>query len=274
MFQRQHTGNWKAHGVLAKGVRFTICCVLLTAAAHADTVSLTLNADYPSAYTFYSYTATDGSAQDAPVAPYLATLTDTDGLFKNTPVSAICYDINNPTDVGTVYTGHFAYYTDLASMEATYLVNMLNLDGDNSTSASVRGPIGLAIWQIMFPSSTQTDGSNFPADPAAVTYENQAYQAVTSGLWTVADSNLYPTFMPDNTAAQRFGVILAMAPPVEVSATPEPSSWILLGSALAVTALAKRLMPRACPIVAGTGRSTVSSASPELRSARGACGGY
>jgi hypothetical protein len=233
-----NSSNAQLRRRLAVGLKLT-SCLLFAAAAQADTISLTLNPQFPSAYSFYSYTATDGSAQDVPVAPYLTTLSDTDGLFNNTPVLTICNDLNNPTNVGEVYTGHFAYNTDTASMEATYLDNLLNLAGGTAAPLATKGAISLAIWQIMFPSSTQTDGSYFPIDPAAAVYENQAYQAVIDGAWTTYDSSFYPTFEPDDTSSQRFGVIFASTK--GILAAPEPGSLSLFGfGLLAVAVLSRR----------------------------------
>src|ERR1019366_2505056 len=207
----------------------TCSCSLFVAAASASTMSVTLSSAYPSAYSFYSYTATDGSAQNnIPVAPYLATLNQT-GVFNNQTAYVICYDLNNPSNIGQAYTGHLAYNTDTATLEATYLANQLNLLGVYAAPTSLKGAISMAIWATMFPSSTKTDGSYFPADPAAQVWETQASGAVQSGLWTVADSNLYPTFIPDDTTSQRFGVIeTSVTPPQITYVAPEPGTmWLL-----------------------------------------------
>jgi hypothetical protein len=68
---------------------------------------------------------------------------------------------------GRAYTGHYAYPTDLASMEATYLVDLMSASGGYTAPLAEQGAISLAIWQIMFPTSTKTDGTYFPVDPAA-----------------------------------------------------------------------------------------------------------
>jgi hypothetical protein len=217
-----------------------IWLLFAAAAARADTVTLTLDPNYPSAYIFYSYTATDGTSQTLPINPYLATMNDPS--IGTESILAICFDINNPTYAGTAYTGHYAYPTDLASMEATYLVDLMSASGGYTAPLAEQGAISLAIWQIMFPTSTKTDGTYFPADPAALAYETQANLAVTSGGWTIADSAQYPIFMPDDTTAQRFGIVLPGVSPIDAPGppAPEPPYLPLLGVALLGVAFTRR----------------------------------
>jgi hypothetical protein len=80
----------------------------------------------------------------------------------------------------------------------------------------------MAIWETMNPSST-TGGFPFPSDPAAQPYEIGAASAVSDGLWTAADSAVYPTWVPADPSIQRFGVVLS---------APEPASWILMGAGM------------------------------------------
>jgi len=140
----------------------------------------------------------------------------------------MCYDMNSPTDIGTVYLGTVTPLTVSnpnyqALMETTYLDNeLIYSDGGLSAPLATRGAISTAIWQIMNSSST-TEVTPFPDDPAAQTYITDAITAVGNGTWTLEDANQYPTWGPDITTIQRFGGF----PPV-----PEPTSLILLGTGL------------------------------------------
>jgi hypothetical protein len=209
--------------------------LLFAGAAGADQFSVTLNPNYPSAYTFYN---------NVPVAPYQVTVSDMQGLYNDAAAYAICLDYDNSSYVGVAYTGKLVENTDLASMEASYLTNLLNSDGNLSASPTTRGQISFAIWQIMFPSSTQADGSYFPADPTAAGLELQAYDAVASGQWTSQDSSLYPTFVPDDTSAQRFALTFANTSPITFasanfessSPAPEPGAFALFGAGLILIA--------------------------------------
>jgi hypothetical protein len=137
--------------------------------------------------------------------------------------------MNAATNIGTTYSGSVEPVTDFIGststdiMEATYLGNELMNDGGLNAPLATKGAISTAIWQIMNASST-TGVTPFPSNPAAQPYIADAVVAVGNGTWTVADANLYTTWMPDDIASiQRFD---APAP------TPEPGSFILFGTGL------------------------------------------
>ena len=202
-------------------------CLALATAAHAGAiVDLTLDGNFaPPDYVFYSYTDTSGQQQNnVPIGPYLSYATGPG--FDNTLVYTFCYDFNSPTYVGTAYEGSFQQLTDPATMEATYLINELYGMGLTNAPLATRGAISFAIWEIMNPSS-DTSLSQFPTNPASLSYENEAYTAVTNGSWTTADSARYPTWVPDDPAVQRFGVVSTTLPPI-----PEPGSMLLMGLGL------------------------------------------
>ena len=80
----------------------------------------------------------------------------------------------------------------------------------------------MAIWTVMFPSSTNQDGyASIPYDPAATTWINQAAVAVNGGY--VADNYM---FLPNDTTSQRF----MLNPPAPVSPTPEPGTLAMMGT--------------------------------------------
>jgi hypothetical protein len=200
----------------------TLCLALSTAAHAGAIVDLTLDGNFYSDYAFYSYTSTSGQAEDSiPVAPYITYLNG-DG-YDNLLVYTFCYDFNSPTNVGTSYPGSFEVFTDTATMEATYLINQLYYLGLLNAPLATRGAISLAIWEIMNPSS-DTSSFPFPSDPAAQPYEVEAARAVANGSWSVADSALYPLWLPEDPTIQRFGVVFTDAPPI-----PEPASLVLMG---------------------------------------------
>jgi hypothetical protein len=242
----------RSHKLLAAGLSVS-AWAMFAAVASASQISVVLDPNYPSDYTFYNFTATDGSTQTGvPAAPYQISITGDDGEYNNAAALAICLDYNNPSNVGESYSGQLVVNTDLASMETSYLANMLNLEGGESATTAERGAVSFAIWQIDFPTSTQTDGAYFPADPAAAALELQAYSAVTSGTWTTADNALYPTFEPVDTTSQRYAVILPGNTPVQMeivgtsnSSTPEPGTVVLLGTGLVLVAAGLRHRARA-----------------------------
>ena len=195
-------------------------CLAFSSVAQAGTIGLTLDGNFAAPdYAFYSYTDIYGQAQnDIPVGPYITYLNG--GPYNNTLAYTFCYDFFSPTDVGTEYFGTMETLTDTATLEATYLLNQLNILGLIDAPLATRGAISMAVWEIMNPSST-TGSTPFPSDPAAQPWEAQAAAAVGDGSWTAADSAAYPTWVPDDPAIQRFGMVL-----IE---TPEPASLVLIG---------------------------------------------
>jgi hypothetical protein len=206
-----------------------IFCIFLSALAHADSVTITLDPHFSSPdYAFYTYTDTAGVVQsNVPVGPYIAVLNG-DGYLNQT-VLVFCYDMNAETYVGQAYSGSTETIAQLSPptstevLESSYLVNELADDGDLNAPLATRGAISLAIWEIMNPSST-TKITPFPTDPAAIPYEQQAAAAVASGSWTMADADQFPTWMPEDIASvQRFGID---------TRTPEPATFVLTGLGL------------------------------------------
>jgi hypothetical protein len=194
--------------------------------AYADSVTLTLDGNWGD-YTQYSWVS-NGTTYSEPVGPYMAIMNG--GGYNNQSVLVICYDMKAATNIGTSYTGSVEPVTDFIDpttstdiMEATYLGNELMNDGGLNAPLATKGAISTAIWQIMNASST-TGVTPFPDDPAAQPYIANAIVAVGNGSWTVADADLYTTWMPDDIGSiQRFD-----AP----EPTPEPGSFVLFGTGL------------------------------------------
>jgi hypothetical protein len=253
------TSKLSALNTARKLALLTICLALATA-AHASTV-LTLDSNFSAPdYAFFSYTDTSGGVHsNIPIDPYIATITG--GGYNNSAILAFCYDYNSETFVGTAYSGTVepitafsgAAYT--ATMEATYLINLLNEDGLINAPLATRGNISMAIWQIMNPSSN-TSLSPFPTDAAALPYEADAANAVSTGSWTVQDAARYPTWVPDNPGVQRYGIMLQGQSPV-----PEPGTLVLSGLGLiALSVISRKMRTRtASPVAADLSVSSSSS---------------
>jgi len=223
-----------------RSVALALLCLALSTAGRANTViQLKLDGNFPADYTQYAWTATTGQAENEYVDPYITYLTG--GIYNNTLVYSFCFDFNAPTGAGVTYTGQFETFTDPADLEATFLMNEVNRDGLLNAPIAERGAISTAIWQIMNPSSNESLNP-FPNDPAAQTYITQAVTAVTNGWWTSADAAEFPIWIPDNTAIQRFGIIVPGQPAVPL---PEPGSVTLIGAGIAALAMWRRRSGRA-----------------------------
>ena len=188
--------------------------------AFAD--GITLSGDYPNGYIWYSFTAaseittngtiisTSSTTYNEPVSPYTATSTISGVTL---PSQFACLDINNPTDVGTFYTGTFGFAVTTADDEVSWLADRLAGTTPNNPLGST-GDISMAIWQIEFSSSTDSEGGPMPIDPAAQIWITDATDAVADGYQP--DSVF---FTPVDSTSQRF---------VEISLTPKQGTLELL----------------------------------------------
>lgn len=223
-------------GYLVKLFWGAFCLAACPAVRANPIIYLTLDSNFSSDYSFYTYTDTAGQVEsNIPIAPYITYLSG--GSFNNTQVFTFCYDFNAPTVVGTQYAGTLETFSDPSDLEATYLINDLNILGMQNAPLATRGAISLAIWEIMNPSSTSSINP-FPTDPAALSYEAAAANAVANGWWTSADAAQFPIWVPQDPSLQRLGVVLDGAPPV---AMPEPANLGLMSLGVCGLALAGRV---------------------------------
>ncbi|MGD0730056.1 MAG: PEP-CTERM sorting domain-containing protein [Terracidiphilus sp.] len=208
---------------------------VFTSTAFAD--GITLSGDFPGGYLSYTFTDEAGDVVQEYVSPYTATST----IGGKTIASQFaCLDINNPTDVGTFYSGYFGYAATTADDEVSWLADQLAGTNPNNPSPYT-GPISMAIWQIEFPSSTDSEGGSDPIDPAAQVWVDDAEWEVLEGGYK-ADSVF---FSPTNSDAQRFVEISLTDEPGTLGLIPEPGTLGMMGAGLlGLAGLLRRKLPR------------------------------
>jgi len=208
----------------------------LACASTAFADGITLSGDYPNGYIWYSFTATSEIATNGtitpissttyndPVSPYTATST-IDGV--TIPSQFACLDINNGTNIGAFYSGAFGVAVTSADDEVSWLADQLAGTTPNNPLPDT-GAISMAIWQLEFPSSNDSEGGSMPIDPAAQIWITDAADAVANGYQP--DSVF---FTPDNPTSQRFVEISLTKQPGTLNLlAPEPGTLSLMGTGL------------------------------------------
>jgi len=211
---------------------FGLAILSLVFASTAFADGITLSGNYPNGYLWYTFTATNGNTYSEPVSPYTAT-SSINGV--NIPSQFGCLDINNPTDVGSFYSGTFGYAVTTADDEVSWLADQLAGTTPNNPSPNT-GAISMAIWEIEFPSSTDSEGGGMPIDPAAQIWIDDAAYAVLEGGYK-PDSVF---FTPDDPGSQRFVEISLTSDPGTLDLIPEPGTLGMMGAGLLGLALMLR----------------------------------
>jgi hypothetical protein len=234
-----HKARTSSFGSIAARIAVLgLLALALVAQSHATTIYLTM-ADSMSDY--HSYTYYDlGIAYTLPTGPYPATLSG--GSYgSGVGVFVMCYDINIDAYVKATYAGIMVLPTTEAEIEAAYLQKELADKGGfyGADVDTISGPISMAVWQLMDPSSQVP--TPFALDPAAAAYVSQAEDAYSGGTWTQADAAKYAFWMPTPiTATQRFGFVFGQAPQSSDISTPEPGSLVLMAAGFAVVLALRR----------------------------------
>ena len=147
-----------------------------------------------------------------------------------------CYDINNPNYLGGTYTGTVYYSTTTAEKEISWLGDQVNLTP--LSDSNNLGALANAMWELGFPSSTNSENGYLPIDPAAASWIAKAEAAVAGGY----QPDIY-IFVPDDSRTQRFGFLHSDVPLYPIMPTPESSSLLLLGSGvLGIAGVLRRKM--------------------------------
>ena len=223
---RFHKARTSSFGSIAARIALLgLLALALVAQSHATTINLTMadSMDDYHSYTYYDV----GIAYTEPTGPYPATLSG--GSYgSGVGVFVMCYDINIDAYVGATYAGIMVLPTTEAEIEAAYLQKELADNGGfYGAPLSESGPISMAVWQLMDPSSQNP--APFPLDPLAAAYVSQAENAYLSGDWTQADAANYAFWEPTPIGTtQRFGFVFGQAPLSSDITTPEPASLVLL----------------------------------------------
>ncbi len=203
----------------------------------------------PSSFLWYQFTDASGTSYNLPVAPYPSTATIEGNAVPS--IYLICLDINNPTHVGQTYTGTFYTAETISEVSGqaplpineavSWLADQLAGYSENGP-ASYNGPVSLAIWQLEFPTSTNSEHHPDPIDPAAQIWIDEANAAVSAGYQP--DSAF---FIPVDTSSQRFVAISETPTPgtLDLLPAPEPGTLGMIGTGLlGLVGLVRRKLQR------------------------------
>jgi hypothetical protein len=136
-----------------------------------------------------------------------------------------CVSFTLTATFGGQYSGTLTTPSTQQQVEAAYLDSLLYTEGGFNTPLGDKGPISMAIWQIMDP----TPG-DVPRDPAAQPLVNLAVDEYNAGNITPAMFSRTEIFVPANPSIQTF---MMEAP----AAAAEPGTVVLFACGLTLLLL-------------------------------------
>jgi len=193
-------------------------------ALRANNVTFFLDGSDAQDYTFTS----SGKTYTEPVGPYSGYLID-NGV--KTTGEFFCISFTKTASWNTQYTGRIVDPSTPQQVEAAYLDSQLVVYGGvNASLNQYKGPISMAIWQIMDPTV-----GDVPVDPAAQSWITDAQNKYAQGLITASMFSSTQIFIPDKCNIQSFMMMSKPDCPA-----PEPTPLVLMASGALLFGIARR----------------------------------
>jgi len=232
--------------------KLAVLMAALSAALLASTIQFGLLGDPDQSYTF-TRTDTPVANSEYPYAQVTVPAGPYPGyLGANVPADQylfFCLNFLKTATFGASYLGSLTPPGTPQQLEAAYLAaEMASVGGAKASLQSYKGPLSMAIWQIMDPTA-----GDVPRDPAAQPYVTAATEAYDRGILSPADFPNTWVFVPNDSKIQSFMTVAPSTPPFQQLSqeegglgVPEPASILLIGGGLLLIGLgAARFKTRA-----------------------------